>query len=63
MAVTGEVVWDRNTGRVHARLQVDGPRRHDGTLRMRWNDWQTDAQATVRGTLTGNTVHLVTSAP
>lgn len=63
VAVSGRVVWNRDTGRVHAELEVDGPRRRDGSLRASWNDWETDALARVRGKIGGREVSLTTPAP
>lgn len=61
--VTGDVRWDRNSGRVRADLTVDGPGRRDGRLAARWNDWRDDAQARVSGRIGGRPVHLRTDAP
>ncbi len=61
--VTGEVQWDRNSGRVQADLAVDGPGRRDGRLAARWNDWQDDAQAKVSGRIGRRPVELRTDAP
>jgi pimeloyl-ACP methyl ester carboxylesterase len=63
VSVTGVLTWDRSNGQVRAELAVDGPRRHDGRLRMRWNDWRTDAQARVRGSIGGTPVDVTTRAP
>ncbi len=63
VSVDGTVRWNRDTGRVRAVLQVDGPRGRDGTLTVTWNDWRPDAQARVVGTLGGRAVELTTQAP
>lgn len=63
VAVTGRVVWDRNSGMTRATVDVDGPGRHDGELRAVWNDQEFDAQATVSGELAGQDVELTTPAP
>jgi pimeloyl-ACP methyl ester carboxylesterase len=63
VAVSGRVVWNRDNGRIHAVLDVDGPAGRDGALTARWNDWEPAAVATVHGELGGREVKLKTSAP
>jgi pimeloyl-ACP methyl ester carboxylesterase len=63
VAVDGTVRWNRTNGHVRAVLEVDGPGGRDGTLTVTWNDWTTDAVATVTGELGGRAVHLRTQAP
>jgi len=63
VAVTGKLTWNRDNGSMRAHLRVDGPRRRDGRLRLRWDDWAPSAQATVVGRLGGEDVGLSTPAP
>ena len=61
--VSGPLRWDRDTGALRAVLVVDGPGGRDGRLTVSWNDWRPAAKATVRGSLGGRPVRLVTPAP
>ena len=63
VAVTGTLTWNRDNGSMRAHVHVDGPRRRDGRLTLRWNDWAPSAQATVVGRLGGEDVGLSTPAP
>ncbi len=63
VAVDGAVRWNRDTGRIRAVLDVDGPGGRDGTLTITWNDWRPDALATVVGALGGRAVELTIQAP
>jgi hypothetical protein len=63
VSVTGKVIWNRNNGKIRVNVAVDGPGRRDGRLAMRWNDWSSDAQASVTGRIGGRPVALVTRAP
>ncbi len=63
LVVDGTVTWDRDTGKVVAKLTVDGPGGRDGRLKARWDDDAQDARATVRGQIHDRAVRLTTSAP
>ncbi len=63
VAVTGTLTWNRDNGRMRARVLVDGPSSRDGRLTLQWNDWAPSARATVVGRLDGRPVDLSTPAP
>ena len=60
---SGQVVWNRDNGKVQATLSVAGPGGHDGRITARWNDWDTPSIAVVRGRVGGQAVDIETPAP
>lgn len=57
-AVDGTMTWDRTDGAFTADLAISGPGVEPAHLHLQWNDWDTHAVATVRGTVVHRHVHL-----
>ncbi|MEW6059778.1 MAG: alpha/beta fold hydrolase [Actinomycetota bacterium] len=63
IAVSGTASWDRRTGAIRADVTFTGTGAPAGRLRLAWNDFDSLAQASVRGRLNGHRVSLVIPAP
>jgi len=63
VAVSGTASWDRRTGAVRARVTLEGPGAPPALLRLRWNDLEPLATATVRGVVGGRVIDLTFPAP
>ncbi|MGD0864122.1 MAG: alpha/beta fold hydrolase [Rhizomicrobium sp.] len=62
LTVSGTIDWDQLTGLVVANVSFAAPG-HAGTLRIVWNDRQTDAQAALHGQIDGQEVAATRIAP
>ncbi len=62
LAITGTLDWDQLDGAIEAHVAVtaDG---HSGTLKIVWNDRQTNAQALLTGEIDGQAVQAQRTAP
>jgi len=63
VAVTGTVDWNMNTNVVTAQVDLDAGGAAAGALRMRWNDADQQALATVEGSIGGAAVRARGVAP
>ena len=61
LPVTGRMHWDRKTGKVVVRVHFSGAA--SGHLRLRWNEFDADAQAIARGRVGGAPIRLTLPAP
>jgi pimeloyl-ACP methyl ester carboxylesterase len=61
LKVDGNVTWDRTTGAIEATVHLTGA--SHGDLTLRWNDWDSLAIATVKGTVDGKHVNRSFPAP
>ncbi|HTT84276.1 MAG TPA: alpha/beta hydrolase [Rhizomicrobium sp.] len=62
LAVSGTIDWNQLTGRIMAQVNLAAPN-HEGHVRISWNDRQTDAEASIRGEIDGQTVVASRIAP
>ena len=60
--VSGRVDWPGRRGVVRANLELEGPQ-GQGTLELSWPEGESDARATARGRLGGDTVVATAPAP
>ena len=63
VAVSGSMKWNRRTGAVRSRVDVDGSGAIPGSLVLRWNDLRRHAPATVTGRLGGERAEFRFPAP
>ena len=61
--VSGAIDWPGRSGVVHADLELRGPQGARGRLQLQWQQGVGRAQATVRGSLDGNSVLAAAPAP
>ena len=61
LAVSGTIAWNQVTGDIAADVTLSGVA--TGTLHVAWNDRQTDATATLTGTIDGRAVEARRLAP
>jgi pimeloyl-ACP methyl ester carboxylesterase len=61
VAVSGRMRWNRNTGRVVARLRISGDAR--GKVRVTWDEYDANARALIRGRIGGAPVKMRMAAP
>jgi hypothetical protein len=59
--VSGTVRWDRTTGDVRATVTFSGAA--EGSLGIRWNEWEHHAEAVAAGSIDGTRVRLELPAP
>jgi pimeloyl-ACP methyl ester carboxylesterase len=57
VTVNGHVTWDRTNGKVTGHLRLQGTNGGRAQLDLAWNEWDTNALASVRGTVNGHIVH------
>lgn len=62
LAVSGPVDWNQITGNIVATVHIVAAQ-HSGTLKIAWNDRQTNAQATIHGQIDGQPVFATRIAP
>jgi hypothetical protein len=61
--VAGTATWDLDSGRVTARVRVEGPGGTAATLEMTWNDKGRHPRATVTGRAGGDRLAATLPAP
>ncbi len=62
LAVDGTLDWDQTTGAITSDVTLAAPG-HAGTLHLAWNDRDTDAVATLAGTVDGTALAATRMAP
>lgn len=62
LIVSGEIDWDQLTGKIVANVNATATG-HSGTLKISWNDKQSDAQAIITGNIDRETVAASRIAP
>ncbi len=60
---TGTATWNLDSGKVTARVRVEGPGGATATLRMAWNDKGRHPSATVTGRAKGKPLAATLPAP
>lgn len=63
VGVSGTASWNRRTGEIRARITLEGPGVPRARLRLRWNDLEQLATATVRGVVGGHVIDMTFPAP
>jgi hypothetical protein len=63
VAVSGTVSWDQTSNIITAQVTLKSGETPVGNLRIRWNDADINARATVTGTIQGTTLNADRIAP
>ncbi len=63
VATTGTLDWNYQTGKVVARLQIDGTHSQSGTLTIQWQDRTSNATASISGQIGDRQILATITAP